>query len=130
MAIIGSAWSKYVIGSYYGSENVARVHAVSGTNGTVVKAAPGAVSAIVITNNAASARYFRLYDATAVTVGTTTPLATLVLEPSTGQGICAINLAPALPFQTGICFSITGATGDSDTTSVSANDLDGFLIWS
>src|SRR6185369_2653276 len=45
------------------------------TNGTVIKASPGAIGFIYAVNLNAAVRYLKLYDSTSVTVGTTTQAA-------------------------------------------------------
>lgn len=91
------------------------------TNGTVIKASAGNLYAIVASNNGASSAYVKLHNSTTVTVGTTA-VAMWILVPA-GQTV-KYDLAPlGARFSTGICLSITGAVGDTDTTAVAAGQV-------
>ena len=93
--------------------------AAASTNGTSVKAAPGAVFSVLGYCAAASAVYLKLYDkASAPTVGTDTPVETIRLSPAT-----SFDLSVNRNFATGIAYAITGAAADADTTALSAGDV-------
>jgi hypothetical protein len=78
-------------------------------------------------NNAASTRYFKLYNkATAPTVGSDTPVWTIPIPAGGGYSGTFIF---GKYFATGIAYAITGALADSDTTAVTALDVTGSIDW-
>lgn len=106
---------------------MARVAAAASTNSTNVKASAGRVVGYHFTNNTAAAKYIKLYNkASAPTVGTDTPVTTLIL-PASSQIFA--QFVGGLSFATGIGYGITGAVADNDTTAVAANDVHGFIAY-
>lgn len=107
--------------------SVARLlSAAASVNSTVVKATPGDVSAIVGVNTNVAARYLKLYNkATAPTVGTDTPVATLYLPPSSvNGGQFSFNFGEnPIPFSAGIGYGLTTAAADADTGALTAGDV-------
>lgn len=92
------------------------------TNATSVKASPGNVFKIVGNNTVASKRYLKLYNkASAPTVGTDTPLETIVILASASFDF---SFTAGMYFSTGIAFAITGAAADADTTTIGAGDIE------
>jgi hypothetical protein len=98
-------------------------HAISAasTNATSVKTSAGVVNCITLSNDAASKRYFKLYNkASAPTVGTDTPIMTIVMPPGDTRvidcGAFGIRLA------TGIAYAITGGIAVSDTAAIGASE--------
>lgn len=100
--------------------------AAASTNATSVKASAGNVFKIVGVNTNAAARYLKLYSkATAPTVGTDVPVATLYLPPSTvngGQFQFDFGSQP-LYFSLGIGYGLTTAAADADTGALTAGDV-------
>jgi hypothetical protein len=93
-----------------------------------VKASSGRIFGIVVANMAASPRYLKIYDAKAadVTVGTTTPVATIpVPTPATADGEEVIIPLPlqGLAFTTGITVAATTGLADDDTGAPGANEV-------
>jgi len=92
------------------------------TNTTSVKASAGVINAAEFSNNGATVAYVKLYDkASAPTVGTDTPIAT-ILVPINGTvvlsgGYCGQRTT------TGIAYTITGGMAVSDTTAVGASQV-------
>lgn len=91
------------------------------TNGTVIKASAGNLYSIIASNNGAGNAYVKLHNSTTVTVGTTA-VAMWILIPA-GQTVRHDLGALGARFATGICLSITGAVGDTDTTAVAAGQV-------
>ena len=90
------------------------------TNAVSVKASAGQVYTVTISNANAAARYLKLYDkASAPTVGTDTPIATILLPAGSQQQLVWPN---GLPFASGIAFAMTTGQADSDTAAVAANE--------
>ena len=100
--------------------------AAASTNATSVKAAAGDVFAISGYNAAATVRYLKLYDkASAPTVGTDVPFATLALKP-----LDAFRFDfPSLFMPTGIAYAMTTGAADADTGALTAADVVGFNIF-
>ena len=105
-----------------GGLSISRVLSAASTNATSVKASGGQVYSWSIYNTTASSlRYVKLYNkASAPTVGTDTPVITLLIPPSGGTNFSDDN---GIAFGTGIALAITGAATDADTTAVGANDV-------
>lgn len=94
-------------------------------NATLVKASPGSVNTISGVNAAAAVTYLKLYNkATAPTVGTDTPFATLALSASSAFNL---NLS-GLQFSTGIGFGLTTGAADNSTAAVASGDILGLTI--
>jgi hypothetical protein len=90
------------------------------TNGTVVKATPGQVYGIVASNINAAARYLKLYDAAAVSVGTTVPKLVIALPPG---GTVVVQVTEGMAFSTGIAFATTTGVATADTGAVAAAEI-------
>lgn len=94
------------------------------TNATSVKGSAGQVYEIMASNVNAAARYLKLYDkATAPTVGTDTPVWTLIIPGNTAGGGIAKSIPKGLVFTLGIAFALTTEATDAGTTGVAANEL-------
>lgn len=103
----------------------ARVQSAATTNATSVKAAAGKLFGYTLYNTSAAAKFFKLYNkASAPTVGTDTPIAT-VLIPAGGQASYSFGMGKA--FSLGIAYAITNLVADADTTVIAANDVVGHL---
>jgi hypothetical protein len=94
-----------------------------------VKATAGCLYKLRITNRTTSARYVKLYNATAanVTVGTTTPIDTIVV-PGGGSADLATVITEAfggmgLMFDTALSVAATTGLADNDTGAPGANDV-------
>ena len=97
------------------------LNSAASTNGTVVKASAGTIYGFTINNNGAGVAYFKLHNSTTVTVGTTA-VASWFKVPA-GDSININYGAKGLRHGTGICYSITGAVADTDTTAVAAGQV-------
>ena len=94
------------------------------TNATSVKAAAGQVYDIQVFNINASPRYLKLYNlAVAPTVGTDTPVKTILIPGNTAGGGVVKNWDKGLEFTVGIAFALTTGVADADTGAVAANEL-------
>lgn len=100
--------------------------AAASTNATSVKASAGNIFKIVGVNTNAAARYLKIHNkASAPTVGTDTPTATLYLPPSTvNGGQFEFNFgAQPLYLGTGIAYALTTAAADADTGALTGGDV-------
>lgn len=89
-----------------------------------VKGSEGVVFFIYASNTNASARWLKLYNATAanVTVGTTAPVATFYL-PASGANPVKLDISEGLRFDTAITAAATTGVADSDTGAPGANEV-------
>lgn len=93
------------------------------TNATSVKAAAGALGFIYAVNLNAAIRYLKLYNkASAPTVGTDTPLATLPIPASTTGAGFMLPIPGGLAFTTGIAYALTTGYLASDTGAVAVGE--------
>lgn len=95
------------------------------TNATSLKASAGVIYGIQLTNVNASPRYLKLYNkASAPTVGTDTPVKTLIIPGNaTGAGSNVPIPVRGINFSIGIAFALTTEAADSGTTGVAANEI-------
>jgi hypothetical protein len=88
-----------------------------------VKGTAGCLYKLRLTNLAATTRYVKLYNDTAanVSVGTTTPIDTIVVPAG---AIITENFGGlGLTFSAALCLAATTALADNDTGAPSANDV-------
>jgi hypothetical protein len=110
--------------------SVHRLVSAASTNATNVKASPGVVYAIVAINLNAAVRYLKLYNkATAPTVGTDTPVATIPIPASTTGAGVVIPIPSGWDFSSGISEALTTGAGDADTGAVAANEIFVHLVY-
>jgi len=86
---------------------------------TVVKASAGKLYSMSVGNAQTTAVYLKIYNATAVTLGTTSPIQNFLVPGGTAGG--AFNLSindVGLYFSTGICFAVTGGQPLLDSTAL------------
>lgn len=94
-----------------------------------VKGSAGKLYKLRITNFATTARYIKIYNATAAgtTVGTTTPIDTISVPPAAAAGnptvITEAYGGRGLTFDTALSLAATTALADADTGAPSANDV-------
>lgn len=90
------------------------------TTGAVIKAAKGQVFFYVLCNNAATARFVKLYDKATAASSSDTPVMTIEL-PATMT--LQLTLPQGIEFLTGISVRATNLVADNDNTAPSANDV-------
>jgi hypothetical protein len=92
------------------------------TNATSVKGSAGTLYTLFAYNNGAGTAYLKLFNkATAPTVGTDTPVMTIMLPAGGGSNI---SIPPqGIAFGTGIAYSVTGTGTVADTTAVAATQV-------
>jgi len=105
-----------------GSGTLHHLISAATTNATSVKASPGSIGVLIVCNNASTKRYLKLYDkASAPTVGTDTPVLTLMLAP--GETV-QCNTGPyGIKLSAGIAYALVQNIAVSDTTAVALNDM-------
>mgnify|MGYP001237831930 CR=1 FL=1 len=106
----------------------ARLISAATTNATSVKASAGEVGFIFAVNLNAAVRYLKLYNkASAPTVGTDVPIATLPIPASTTGAGFMLSIPDGVNFTTGIAYATTTGAADADTGAVAANEIFLFL---
>jgi hypothetical protein len=110
------------------SWDTTRLISAASTNATLVRAGPTQIGFIYACNINAAACYLKLYNkASAPTVGTDTPVATLMVPGSTaGAGFSLPIPGGTTAYPLGLSFAITTGIADSDTTGVAANEV---VVW-
>lgn len=100
-----------------------KVISAATTNATVVKASAGQLGGLQVFNNSGTIGYLKLYNkASAPTVGTDTPVKTLLIPANTsGAGFIVPRSQIGTQFSNGIALAITGGIADNDNTAVAAN---------
>ena len=96
-------------------------NSTASTNGTVVKASAGTIYGVVLSNNGATDAWFKLHNSTTITVGTTA--VSMWIKIPSGSNVNMQWGSKGLRHGTGICFSITGAVADTDTTAIAAGQV-------
>jgi hypothetical protein len=124
-AVLGAQFTN-VPDSTVGASTTNHIISAASTNATVVKASAGTINLIVVGNTGAGNAFFKIYQkATAPTVGTDTPVATILIGPNQTVEI------PCGPhgwrITTGIGYAITGGAAVADTTAVLANQVVGTI---
>lgn len=105
-----------------GGLSIGRVISAASTNATSTKGSAGQVCGLHASNTNAAARYLKLYNkATAPTVGSDTPVMTLLIPPNS-SGI-VMNNDLCIAFATGIAEALTTGVTDADTGAVAVNEI-------
>lgn len=100
----------------------AKVKSAASANATVVKAEPGTLKLLLLTNDNAAKRYVKFYDMAVAPAATDAPTFTLMLPA--GGGIAEnMNLA----FEVGIAYRITTGVAENDNVSTGADEVTGVL---
>ncbi len=103
---------------------ISRVLSAASTNSTSVKASAGQVYGWYITNINASPRYVKLYNkASGPTVGTDTPVMTVLVPGNAAGAGTNVEYNNGIAFATGIGLGITTGVADNDTGAVAANEV-------
>lgn len=100
-------------------DSISSIVSAATTNLTTVKASAGKVTGYAFTNNSASIRYVKFYDHASPTVGSTTPVARLMIPASSGLNLAGL----ALNFATAIKFALVTGIADSNSTAVGADEV-------
>ena len=86
---------------------------------TVVKASAGKLYSMSVGNAQTTAVYLKIYNATAVTLGTTSPIQNFLVPGGTAGGTFNVSINDVgLYFSTGICFAVTGGQPLLDSTAL------------
>lgn len=86
---------------------------------TVVKASAGKLYSMSVGNAQTTAVYLKIYNATAVTLGTTSPIQNFLVPGGTAGGAFNLDINDVgLYFSTGICFAVTGGQALLDSTAL------------
>jgi hypothetical protein len=101
------------------------ISSAASVNATNAKASSGVVYSLVGYSQATSQRYLKVYNkASAPTVGTDTPVMTIVLPPMTAF---VVDL-DGLTLSNGIGYGFTTGIADNNTGALAAGDVIGFNL--
>ena len=110
-----------------GFGTVGKMKSAATTNATIVRAAATVLGSLEAENRSASIRYLKIYNkATAPTVGTDTPLWTIMLPANSVRNVTIP--AFGLRLSAGFALAITAGLYDSDVAAVAADEIS--LNWS
>lgn len=107
-----------------GGLSMSKTVSAASTNATSLKASAGKIYSIQASNVNAAARYLKLYNkSSAPTVGTDTPVKTLIIPGNTAGAGTNIVFPTGIEFATGIAFALTTEATDAGTTGVAASEI-------
>lgn len=90
----------------------------------VVKASPGQIYGMWVTNTATSTRFIKIYNATSGTAGTGTPVITIGIPGNTSDDVSGLfSSTHGIAFDTGISIGAVTAVADNDTGAPGTNDV-------
>jgi hypothetical protein len=109
-----------------GAASAAPVTSPAAPAGQSIKGAAGRLAGYDLHNAAITRRYVKFFNATSVTMGTTSALFEVCLEPSQAR---TVNFPGGLGFSSGIQIAVTSARGLTDNTAagLAAGDVTGFI---
>lgn len=103
---------------------ISRTLSANNTTGILAKNAAGQVYGWAITNTNASPRFVKLYNkASAATVGTDTPVVTLLIPGNANGSGQLASFTSGIQFATGVSYGITTGVADNDTGAPAANEV-------
>lgn len=114
------------LGNSFYSTNVYRSLDLGEGTAEVVKATPGTLFGLWVTNLATTTRYIKLYDRASATAGTHTPIITIPIPGNSSDDVLAVlgvGGGRGIRFDTGICMACTTGLADNDTGAPSDNDV-------
>lgn len=110
---------------------VTRVLSANTTNSTLIQAGGVSLRGWYVSNINAAPRYLKLYDkATAPTVGTDTPIMTILIPGNAAGAGANIEFKGGVWFNDGLGMGIVTGVADSDATAPAANEQIVHLMWS
>lgn len=133
-ALVGSAANIGTVGLFATTLGTATTQAkiltAATTNATLLKSSNAKLFSVILSNNAAAARYIHFHNkATAPVPGTDSPAFTLTLPANTIGQVFQVSSDIGIAFGTGLGISITAAAGDLDATVTVANDVTGVVAY-
>lgn len=108
-----------------GAGTVTNINCPATPIGQTIKGSAGRLIALCMTNTNAQPRWLKIFNATAVTPGTTSALTEIALP--TNQPV-RIEIAGGMGFATGIMIMITAAQGLTNNGAVTLADVTGFTV--
>ena len=90
-----------------------------------IKATTGRLLGFVLCNTNAAARFLKVFNATAPTLGTTAAILDICLP--TNQ-VVEVSFEGGIGFATAITCAVTGARGATDNTAITGNEVTGFTL--
>lgn len=93
-----------------------------------VKASAGRLITIYAVNSNASTRWLKVFNTVTPTLGSTAAVLDIPIPPNSSEPV-SIQLEGGLSFGTAIVIAVTGAKGTTDNTSITLNDVGGFIAY-
>lgn len=111
-----------------GAATTAAVNSGASTAASTIKSGGGRMVGWTLTNNTASARSVKIFNATSVTMGTTSAMFEINLPPN---GQSELDLPGGAGFSSGLMWAVTAGKGLTDNTSIglAANDVTGAVFY-
>lgn len=115
-------------GSATGAASVTPVTSPLIPAGQSVKGSAGRVVGYDLENQATTRRFVKFFNATSVTMGTTSALFEVALDPAQSK---TVSIPGGVGFATGIMIAVTSGRGltDNTTTGVALGDVTGFVAF-
>jgi hypothetical protein len=95
--------------------------------GQVIKASAGRIISVCVSTSDAGLRFLKFFNATSVTMGTTSAVFEIQIPPSNIPQ--NISIPMGISFTTGIVIAVTGGRGLTNNTGVVGNDVTGFITF-
>ena len=109
-----------------GAASIVNVLSPATPAGQSVKGSAGRLLGFAVSNTNAAVRYLKIFNATAVTPGTTSALTEIAIPPN--QTI-TINFEGGIGFATGIMIMVTAAQGLTNNGAITGNEVNGFVAF-
>jgi hypothetical protein len=90
---------------------------------TSVKASPGVLASVTCFNILATPVYVKIFNATSVTLGTTSAAMDFICPGNTAGTGFVVNFVYTPYFSTGIEYAVTGGISLTDNTAITANSV-------
>lgn len=105
------------------STGIQTIHAPASPAVTVVKSTAGILTFLICGNINATPVYVQLFDATSVTLGTTSATYTLMCPGNTAGAGYVLSIPWPLSFTSAIRVAVTGGIAANDNTSITASTV-------
>lgn len=123
-AAIGDVGVQYRA-SATGAGTVTNINSPATPAGQTIKGSAGRLLGMTVSNTNAAVRYMKIFNATAVTPGTTSALTEFAIPPN--QTV-TFRFEGGMAFATGIMIMVTAAQGLTNNGAVTGNEVNGFTV--
>jgi len=126
--IVGDIGMVYRGTTLVGTSSVTNLNSPAAPTVQSIKATAGKLLAVYVVNSNAAARFLKVFNVVAPTLGTTAAILDIAIPPNSVAPVY-ISLEGGIGFATAITVAITGARGTIDNTSITLNDVTGFIAF-